>query len=68
VTEILSADRAILEALAQRLLEVEVVEEHELREIMGLPPRKQEPSEDRVIAPPPVIPDAAATSTLKPTP
>jgi cell division protease FtsH len=68
VTEILTADRDTLEALSQRLLETEVVDEHELREIMGLPPRKHDIPEDRVVAPPPVLPDQAAASTLKPTP
>ncbi|HET7275839.1 MAG TPA: ATP-dependent zinc metalloprotease FtsH [Longimicrobiaceae bacterium] len=53
VGEILTADREILEVLAQRLLEVEVVDEADLREIMGLPPRSKEPSGDRIVAPPP---------------
>ena len=47
------ADRDILEELAQRLLEKEVVDEAELREIMGLPPRTKEPDEENVVAPPP---------------
>ncbi|HEV2148744.1 MAG TPA: ATP-dependent zinc metalloprotease FtsH [Longimicrobiaceae bacterium] len=57
VREILVADRDILEVLAQRLLEVEVVDEADLRRIMGLPPRTHEPSEDRVVETPPVRPD-----------
>ena len=35
--------------IARRLLEVEVVDEGELRQIMGLPARTREPSEDRVV-------------------
>jgi cell division protease FtsH len=53
VRGILSADGEILETLAQRLLEREVVDESELREIMGLPPRTREPSEATVVEPPP---------------
>jgi cell division protease FtsH len=53
VRAILTDDRAALETLAQRLLEKEVVDEAELREIMNLPPRKREPSEERVVATPP---------------
>jgi cell division protease FtsH len=53
VRGILSADRAILEVLAQRLLEQEVVDEAELREIMGLPPRTKEPEPSRVVVTPP---------------
>jgi cell division protease FtsH len=49
VRQILSQDRDVLEVLARRLLEVEVVDEAELREIMGLPVRTREPSEDRVV-------------------
>jgi cell division protease FtsH len=56
VREILTADRDVLETLAMRLLEVEVVDEAELREIMGLPPRTSEPTEDRVVTPPPAQP------------
>src|SRR5687768_17941071 len=56
VRGILTADRALLEVLAQRLLETEVVDEGELREIMGLPPRLHEPSEDRVVVTPPATP------------
>jgi cell division protease FtsH len=52
--EVLEGDREVLEVLAQRLLEVEVVEESELREMMGLPPRKEAPPEDRVVHTPPV--------------
>src|SRR5690606_30596650 len=54
VLSILQADRAILEQLAERLLEKEVVDEAELREIMGLPPRTREPDEQNVVVPPPV--------------
>jgi cell division protease FtsH len=53
VRVILAADRAILEVLAQRLLEQEVVDEAELREIMGLPPRTKDPEPGRVVATPP---------------
>jgi cell division protease FtsH len=53
VRVILTEDRAVLETLAQALLEREVVDEAELREIMGLPPRTREPDEQRVVAPPP---------------
>jgi cell division protease FtsH len=53
VRRILTQDRDVLEELAQRLLEVEVVDEADLRRIMGLPPRTREPSEDRVVVPPP---------------
>jgi cell division protease FtsH len=53
VRQILLQDRDVLEELARRLLEVEVVDESDLRRIMGLPPRTREPSEDRVVAPPP---------------
>ncbi|HEX2091268.1 MAG TPA: ATP-dependent zinc metalloprotease FtsH [Longimicrobiaceae bacterium] len=54
VRGILAADRKVLEDLAQRLLVKEVVDEGELREIMGLPPRTREPSSDRVVETPPV--------------
>ncbi|HEX2202536.1 MAG TPA: ATP-dependent zinc metalloprotease FtsH [Longimicrobium sp.] len=54
VRRILTEDREVLEVLAKRLLEKEVVDEGELREIMGLPPRRHEVSEDRIVAPPPV--------------
>jgi len=53
VREILVADREILEVLSRRLLEVEVVDEGDLRRIMGLPPRTHEPLEERVVEPPP---------------
>jgi cell division protease FtsH len=53
VRAILTDDRAALEALAQRLLEKEVVDEAELREIMNLPPRTREPAAERVVATPP---------------
>ncbi len=56
VRTLLTADRQILEVLAQRLLEVEVVDEGELREIMGLPPRRHEPDESRVVETPPPMP------------
>ncbi|HYH78148.1 MAG TPA: ATP-dependent zinc metalloprotease FtsH [Longimicrobium sp.] len=60
VRRILTEDRGVLEALALRLLEKEVVDEAELREIMQLPPRTREPSEDRVVAPPPAAPLSSA--------
>ena len=53
VTELLMADRDILEELSQRLLEVEVVDEAELRKIMGLPPRTKPASQERIVEPPP---------------
>jgi cell division protease FtsH len=56
VRKILLGEREILEVLAQRLLEREVVDEAELREIMGLPPRTREPSGDRVVETPPPQP------------
>ncbi|HEX8904104.1 MAG TPA: hypothetical protein VF771_04640, partial [Longimicrobiaceae bacterium] len=56
VRKLLTEDRGVLEVLAQRLLEKEVVDEAELREIMHLPPRTREPSEDRVVTPPPAAP------------
>jgi cell division protease FtsH len=56
VRRILTDDRGVLETLAQRLLEKEVVDEAELREIMNLPPRTREPSEDRVVVTPPAAP------------
>ena len=55
VREILQKDREVLEVLAQRLLEKEVVEERELREIMGLPPRSRD-EEENIVAPPAVGP------------
>src|SRR4029450_6504317 len=56
VRRILPEDRDVLEVLARRLLEKEVVDEAELREIMQLPPRTREPSPERVVAPPPAAP------------
>jgi hypothetical protein len=56
VRKLLTEDRQVLEVLARRLLEKEVVDEGELREIMGLPPRTHEPSEDRVVVTPPATP------------
>jgi cell division protease FtsH len=56
VRGILQSDRQVLEVLAQRLLEVEVVDEADLRQIMGLPPRTREPLEERVVSPPPALP------------
>jgi len=56
VRKILVADREILEELSQKLLEVEVVDEAELRRIMGLPPRQRAPTEDRVVRTPPPEP------------
>jgi cell division protease FtsH len=56
VREILTRDRDVLETLSQRLLEKEVVDESELRQIMDLPPRTHEPPPDRVVAPPPPSP------------
>ncbi|HEX7239330.1 MAG TPA: ATP-dependent zinc metalloprotease FtsH [Longimicrobiaceae bacterium] len=53
VRGILTADRAVLEVLAQRLLVKEVVDEGELREIMGLPPRTRDPLPERVVETPP---------------
>jgi cell division protease FtsH len=62
VREILTADKEVLEILAHRLLEREVVDEAELREIMGLPPRTRDPDKGSVVAPPPPsIPDDDAT-------
>jgi cell division protease FtsH len=56
VRKLLIADRAVLETLAQALLEKEVVDEGELREIMGLPPRRHEVDESRVVETPPPAP------------
>ena len=50
---ILTADRPVLEVLAQRLLVKEVVDEGELREIMGLPQRTRDPLPERVVETPP---------------
>ena len=63
VRRLLTDDRAVLEVLAQRLLEKEVVDEAELREIMHLPPRTREPSEDRIVTPPPAAPMADAAQS-----
>jgi cell division protease FtsH len=60
VREILKADRAILDVLAKRLLDIEVVDEAELRVIMGLPPRTRDPLEKRVVEPPPASPTPPA--------
>jgi cell division protease FtsH len=54
VRRILTDDRDVLEVLAKRLLEKEVVDEAELREVMGLPPRRHEAPEERIVTPPPV--------------
>jgi cell division protease FtsH len=56
VRKLLTEDRQVLEVLAQRLLEKEVVDEGELREIMGLPARLHEPATDRVVVTPPATP------------
>jgi cell division protease FtsH len=56
VRTLLEADREILEVLAQRLLEKEVVDESELREIMGLPPRTRDAEDENVVVPPPMEP------------
>ncbi|HYR10351.1 MAG TPA: ATP-dependent zinc metalloprotease FtsH [Longimicrobium sp.] len=70
VRRLLTADRDVLEVLARRLLEKEVVDEAELREIMGLPPRTHEPSADRVVETPPPSPlsdtQAAAAVVVDP--
>jgi len=60
VRQLLLQDRPVLETLAKRLLEVEVVDEADLRQIMGLPPRTREPSPERVVEPPPVSPNGGA--------
>jgi cell division protease FtsH len=39
--EILTRDRQFLEAIARRLLDKEVMDRDELRELLGLPPEKQ---------------------------
>src|SRR5690606_30571227 len=65
VREILLADRDVLEVLAQRLLEKEVVDEAELREIMGLPPRRRE-DEDNVVVPPAIEPVGGASEDRVP--
>ncbi len=63
VREILEADRDVLEEVAQRLLENEVVEEPELRKIMGLPPRTGGDPEDTVVDPPSIQPEGAEPPT-----
>jgi cell division protease FtsH len=60
VRTILEGDREILETLSQRLLEKEVVDESELRQIMGLPPRTREESGKNVVPTPPTGPVGAA--------
>jgi cell division protease FtsH len=60
VRDILTEDREVLEVLALRLLEREVVDESELREIMGLPPRSREHEPDNVVQTPPVGSDSAS--------
>ncbi len=60
VREILQADRPVLEVLSQRLLDIEVVDEAELRQIMGLPPRRRSPPEQRIVETPPVTPELSA--------
>ncbi|HKP76689.1 MAG TPA: ATP-dependent zinc metalloprotease FtsH [Longimicrobiaceae bacterium] len=60
VRRILTDDRGVLETLALRLLEKEVVDEAELREIMHLPPRTRPVDEDRVVTPPPAAPLGSA--------
>jgi cell division protease FtsH len=49
VRDILNRDRDVLETLSQRLLEKEVVDESELREIMGLPARNAPVPAERVV-------------------
>jgi cell division protease FtsH len=70
VRRLLTADRDVLEVLARRLLEKEVVDEAELREIMGLPPRTHEPAPERVVETPPPSPlgdtQAAAAAPVEP--
>ena len=65
VRGVLTADREILETLAERLLEREVVDEAELREIMGLPPRTRDPEPGRVVATPPVGAEEAQQSSTQ---
>jgi cell division protease FtsH len=66
VRKLLTQDRQALEVLARRLLEKEVVDEGELREIMGLPPRRHEPGEDRVVETPPVAPLGGTQAAASP--
>ncbi len=54
VRTILEADRHTLDVLSDRLLEREVVDEEELREIMGLPARRGPVDEGRIVRTPPV--------------
>ncbi|HEU0014655.1 MAG TPA: ATP-dependent zinc metalloprotease FtsH [Longimicrobium sp.] len=72
VRKLLTADRDVLEVLARRLLEKEVVDEGELREIMGLPPRRHEPSPERVVVTDPpkagLDPDATRAAASQPPP
>ncbi|MEX2583161.1 MAG: ATP-dependent zinc metalloprotease FtsH [Gemmatimonadota bacterium] len=63
VKGILEADRDILEKLSAELLEKEVVDESELRRIMGLPPRTSPPAEDRVVETPPPQPPTDGDET-----
>jgi cell division protease FtsH len=64
VHEILTADREILETLSLKLLEVEVVDEAELRNIMGLPPRQRPASDERVVQTPPPEPLGGGEETV----
>jgi cell division protease FtsH len=64
VRKILEADREILEVLSQQLLEREVIDESELRQIMGLPPRKRPPLEERVVETPPPSPAGGGDETI----
>jgi cell division protease FtsH len=66
VRKLLTQDKAVLEVLAKRLLEKEVVDEGELREIMGLPPRRNEPGEDRVVETPPIAPLGGVQAAASP--
>jgi cell division protease FtsH len=59
VREILEQDRPTLDTLSERLLETEVVDEEELRRIMGLPRRTRPIDEGRVVHTPPVGTDQA---------
>ncbi|MDR0787778.1 MAG: ATP-dependent zinc metalloprotease FtsH [Gemmatimonadota bacterium] len=69
VRAILERDRHTLDLLTERLLETEVVDEEELREIMGLPRRVRPIDERRVVHTPPVGTeeqrDAADASSLE---
>lgn len=55
--EILTRDRKFLEAIARRLLDTEVMERTELRELMGLPPEQPGDAARPEIG---HVPDAAA--------